>query len=236
MPSPVSTRRVVIAPADSCRRARWYGRGAPAPYDMARLITTTPGSFSDGLSWGRYIQFLVDDFSQRLAGLILPSAGVILWATRKRALAQTTVNTMMPCFRFSANQPAKGLIPAFSALGIALAAVLCMAGCGSTQSSALDYERHEGTLRGSAFDIRIRWEGDRCVAREIRITRDCGMCRSRNVTNAVVEDFDCDGNTDHMQFRHLDEEQRVDKLALDEDAWLAFYHIVPAAERGLYRR
>lgn len=62
------------------------------------------------------------------------------------------------------------------------------------------------------------------------------MCRSRNVMNAVVEDFDCDGNTDHMQFRYLDEAQTVDKLALDEDAWLAFYHIVPPTERGLYRR
>lgn len=61
------------------------------------------------------------------------------------------------------------------------------------------------------------------------------MCRSRNVTNAVVKDFDCDGSTDHMQFRRLDEEMRVDKMALDQDAWLAFHHFVPPLERGLYR-
>ena len=114
-------------------------------------------------------------------------------------------------------------------------AIVCLAGCGSPSTTALDYEQHEGTLRGSAYDIRIRWDGDRCVGREIRITRDCGMCRSRNVTNAVVKDFDCDGNTDHMQFRRLDEEMRVDKMALDQDAWLAFHHFVPPLERGLYR-
>lgn len=53
--------------------------------------------------------------------------------------------------------------------------------------------------------------------------------------NAVIQDYACDCSTDYMQFRYLDQEQRVDRLALDEDAWHAFYHIVPSSDRGRYR-
>lgn len=124
-------------------------------------------------------------------------------------------------------------IPAHAA-AIMLAAIM-ITGCGSTHTSATDYDRHHGSFKGSTYDIRIRWDGDRCVERQIRITRDCGTCRTRNVTNAVVEDYDCDGTTDHMQFRRLDEEQRINKLIFDQDAWLAFHHFVPPKKRGLYR-
>lgn len=126
------------------------------------------------------------------------------------------------------------MLKTYASLALCCSA-LFLIGCASTQPGTAGFERHEGHLQGSAYEIRIHWDGDRCHRREIHVTRDCGTCRTQSVSKAVIVDRDCDGRTDDTRFRLATEQRRVNRVRFDENAWLAFYHIVPYEQQGYYR-
>lgn len=115
-----------------------------------------------------------------------------------------------------------------------LAVFLGTIGCAGNQAaetaSQLDREAFTGTLHSYSYDIRIWWDGNECERREIRMRRRCGTCRGE-VSRASLYDYNCDGTAEQFS-RRLGEYVEASERELEEEAWHAFYHIVPPSRSG----
>lgn len=69
-----------------------------------------------------------------------------------------------------------------------------------------------------------------CERREIRMKRRCGLCKDE-VARAAFYDHDCDGRAEQFSHR-LGQDETVAYADLEEEAWHAFYHIVPPSRSG----
>lgn len=69
-----------------------------------------------------------------------------------------------------------------------------------------------------------------CERREIRMRRRCGLCKGE-VTRAEFHDHDCDGRAEQFSHRRGVGDQFA-YSELEEEAWHAFYHIVPPTRSG----
>lgn len=114
--------------------------------------------------------------------------------------------------------------------------VLLFAGCAASSGSTAHTKADEytGDLRRYSYDIRIWWDGERCERREIEMERRCGLCRGE-VTHAEFYDLDCDGTAEQYEARGEHQNLSVNTAILEEEAWHAFYLLVPPSQHGDFR-
>lgn len=110
--------------------------------------------------------------------------------------------------------------------------LVLVAGCANSGSQKIDMERDTftGTLRNYSYDIQIWWQGNECARREIHMRRRCGLCRGET-SRADLYDHDCDGKAEQFSHRAGDGGE-LSFADLEEEAWHAFFLIVPPARSG----